>query len=91
MSLFRAAAIGIPLLLSGCAAYDPPVQGDRASPRFKSDMEACRTTAQHTVYLHNAGTLFRWIISPITGPGMVRAEIRRCMNGKGYASLPSAS
>ena len=29
-------------------------------------------------------TLGAWMISPITGPPMVRAEIRTCMASKGY-------
>jgi hypothetical protein len=37
------------------------------------------------VYLQNAGDPGTWIISPITGPPMVRAAIRNCMQGKGYA------
>lgn len=90
MSPLRPLLIGLPLLgLFGCGAYDPPVQGDRSSSQFKTDLEACRTTSHHAVYLHNAGTLYRWVISPITSPGMVRTAIRHCMEAKGYASTAS--
>jgi predicted small lipoprotein YifL len=76
----------VPVLLSltGCGDYDPPVQGDHASEKYKSDLEACRTTSSHAVYLKNAATPGTWIISPITGPPAVRASIRTCMQGKGY-------
>jgi hypothetical protein len=77
----------IPTLLigvSGCAAYDPPVRGDHLSDHYKADLEACRTSSSHAVYLKNADNPWSWMISPITGPPKVRAEIRTCMLGKGY-------
>jgi len=70
--------------LGGCASYDPPVQGDHTSEKYKTDLEACRTTSRETVRLKNAATPQSWIISPITGPPEVRAAIRACMTGKGY-------
>ena len=83
---FRAIAAVSVLLsgLGGCAAYDPPVQGDHASEKYKSDLETCRTTSQEAVRRKNAATPQSWIISPITGPPEVRAEVRTCMAGKGY-------
>jgi hypothetical protein len=80
-------AFVIPTLLfglSGCAPYDPPVRGDRASDHYKADLEACRTSSSHTVYLKNADNPWSWMISPITGPPKVRAAIRTCMQAKGY-------
>jgi len=78
-------ALSVLLLgLSACAAYDPPVRADHASDRYRSDLEACRTSSSHSVYLKNAATPGTWIISPITGPPMVRAAIRACMQAKGY-------
>jgi hypothetical protein len=71
--------------LSRCDGYDPPVQADHASEHYKSDLEACRTSSSHAVYLRNARAPGPWIISPITGPPAVRAAIRTCMAGKGYA------
>jgi hypothetical protein len=84
MHLLRATLIVSALLLSGCGSYDPPVQGDHASDKYKSDLEACRTSSHHTVYLKNASSPGTWIISPLTGPPEVRAGIRTCMRGKGY-------
>jgi hypothetical protein len=71
--------------LSRCGAYDPPIAGDHATDKYKSDLEACRTSSHHAVYLKNASSPGTWIISPITGPPAVRAAIRACMQGKGYA------
>jgi hypothetical protein len=79
------AAVSVLLFgLSGCAAYDPPLQGDHASDKYKTDLEACRTTSREAVRLKNAATPQSWIISPITGPPAVRAAIRTCMTAKGY-------
>lgn len=83
---FYATVVVLVLLagLSGCASYDPPVQGDHASAKYKTDLEACRTTSREAVRRKNAATPQSWIISPITGPPEVRAAIRTCMRGKGY-------
>jgi hypothetical protein len=82
------ACLMIPILLlgvSGCAStYDPPVQGDRTSDRYKTDLEKCRTSSAETVRRQNAATPGTWIASPFTGPPKVRAEIRSCMEHKGY-------
>jgi hypothetical protein len=82
------ACLMIPVLLlgvSGCASsYDPPVQGDRTSDRYKTDLDKCRTSSAETVRRQNAATPATWIASPFTGPPKVRAEIRSCMEHKGY-------
>jgi hypothetical protein len=78
--VFSALLIG----LSGCTSYDPPIRGDHMSDHYKADLAACRTSSSHTVYIKNADNPWSWMISPITGPRMVRAEIRTCMVGKGY-------
>ena len=72
------------LLGTGCSTYDPPVEGDHTSEKYKADLETCRATSTEAVRLKNAATPGRWIISPITGPPAVRAAIRTCMVGKGY-------
>lgn len=70
--------------LSACSAYDPPVQGDHATEKYKADLEKCRSTSQEAIRIKNADTPFTWIISPFTGPPAVRAAIRTCMQGQGY-------
>jgi hypothetical protein len=80
------------LAVSGCSApYDPPVQGDHTAQRYKTDLEKCRTTATETVRLRNADTPFTWMKSSFTGPSMVRAEIRTCMQHAGYVLAKTAS
>ena len=77
-------ALVILLGTSGCSSYDPPVQGDHTSARYKSDLQQCRATSAETIRLKNADTPSSWILSPFTGPPKVRAAIRTCMAGKGY-------
>ena len=72
------------LALSSCADYDPPVQGDHTSEKYRADLEKCRSSSSEAVRLRNASTPEKWIISPITGPPAVHAMIRTCMQGKGY-------
>ncbi len=71
--------------ISGCAPYDPPLQGDHASQHYQDDLKLCRTSSRKAVQLENEDTLQGWVISPVTGPFAVRADIRKCMQGKGYA------
>jgi hypothetical protein len=70
--------------VSGCATYDPPIQGDHTTQRYQTDLEKCRTTSRETVRRRNADTPFTWMASPFTGPPEVRAEIRTCMQHAGY-------
>lgn len=91
MYLVRACLVLSALLLAGCGSYDPQMQVDHTTDKYKSDLEACRTSSSHAVYLQNAGSPGTWIISPIIGPPKVRAAIRSCMQGKGYSLNPSDS
>ncbi len=68
----------------GCSAYDPPVRADHGAEKYKTDLEACRTSVAHDVYIKNAGDIGTWIISPVTGPAQRREGVRACMAGKGY-------
>jgi hypothetical protein len=81
------ACLIMPVLLlgvSGCTAYDPPIQGDHSTDRYKADLDACRTSSTEAVRLRNADTFGTWLRSPFTGPPAMRAAIRTCMAGKGY-------
>ena len=69
---------------TGCSEYDPPVQGDHTSDKYKADLEKCRVISTETVRLKNAATPQSWILSPFTGPPEVHGLIRKCMADKGY-------
>lgn len=70
--------------LAACDAYDPPFRGDHASAHYQSDLAACRESSRNTVRLKNATSPQTWIVSPFTGPPETRADIRSCMEAKGY-------
>lgn len=87
----RAVAVlaGLVLGQAGCSApYDPPVQGDHTSKRYKADLDKCRSDSAAQVRIKNADTPATWIKSAFTGPSEVRAAIRACMEGKGYKLEP---
>jgi hypothetical protein len=73
------------LAISGCGApYDPPVQGDHTSAKYKTDLEKCRTSSTEAVRRRNADNPGSWMISPFTGPPAVRTAMQRCMEHDGY-------
>ena len=75
------------LLVAGCAG-GPGVVGDRAAPKFKADLKACRTSSDQQVTLRDAKTFPGWLASPFTSPGQMHRAVRACMEGKGYAAAP---
>lgn len=87
MQAFRVFLVILALLgVSACGGpYDPPIVGDHSTEKYQADLEKCRSTETEAVRRKNAATPQSWIISPITGPPAVRAAIRTCMQGKGYA------
>jgi hypothetical protein len=56
----------LPLLIS--CSYDPPIQGDHTAQKYQTDLQACRDKAAHDVYMKFAGSIWTWIVSPITAP-----------------------
>ena len=79
------------LCLSGCASYDPPIEGDRTAEKYQTDLQDCQTYSRKAVYLKNADNIFSWAISPFTGPPAVRRAIRSCLQAKGYVLQDAAS
>jgi hypothetical protein len=74
------------LLLAGCAG-SPAVVGDRASPKFRADLKACRATSEAAVTKQDAKFFTTWLKSPFTSPGQVRRAVRACMVAKGYPAV----
>lgn len=83
------ALIATMLLLVGCAG-DPDVGGDHASPKFRTDLKACRASSRAQVAKQDARYFLGWLASPVTAPGQVHRTVRACMEGKGYPA-PSPS
>lgn len=81
----KAGLAAVLLLLAGCS-YDPGMRGDHDDRQYGRDLAACRQAAMGPVRKQNAATPQSWIVSPITGPAMMRAAIGKCLATKGYAS-----
>jgi hypothetical protein len=78
------ASLLLALLPLAACTYDPPVAGDRTSPKYQTDLKACRDKAAHDVYMNFAGSIGTWIISPITAPSARRRAVRACLLSRGY-------
>jgi hypothetical protein len=81
---WRITAILLLFSLEGGCAYDPPVTGDRASPKFQSDLAECRTAADKAAHHAVISRFLLWITYPVSLPIKERRELRNCMTGKGY-------
>ncbi|MBV9654759.1 MAG: hypothetical protein JOZ42_09375 [Acetobacteraceae bacterium] len=66
-------------------AYDPPVAGDHTTPKYTADLEACRETAAKAAHHTVIGRGYLFLSYPISYPIEKRAELRKCMTGRGYA------
>ena len=72
------------VLLAGCAAYEPP-ELDRSRSTYQTDLTECQENEPTAVDDYNAKLGPRWFAAPFRRPFQVRAAIRKCMAGKGYA------
>ena len=78
--LFAATAV----LLAGCAAYDPPLAGDHAVPRYQTDLQRCRKDAQARADRKANATPGSAFNAIFTSDEPVRQDIRTCMQARGY-------
>jgi hypothetical protein len=83
----RTAIMTLALALASCS-YDPPVQGDHTSQKYQTDLKTCRDQAAHEVYMKFAGSIWTWMVSPITAPSARHRAVRACMAAKGYTLSP---
>lgn len=74
------------LAVAGCYGYEPPVAADRAAPQYQADLAACQEESVDAVNKRNAKTGLDWFSSPVRRPFQIRAAIRACVAGKGYAA-----
>jgi hypothetical protein len=78
------ALAGLLCLLSACGGYDPPVQADHDSAKYKTDLEACRASADEQANRIVSARFPVWIIYPLSYPREYHPLVRSCMAGKGY-------
>ena len=81
----RAAAIlALLVLLAACGDYVPPVQADRASEKYRTDLAACQKTGDKEANRLSWSFFFNLASYPVSLPVLQRREISRCMTAKGY-------
>jgi hypothetical protein len=75
--------LALPLCVCACA-YDPPVQANHQSASYQADLKQRRKTGdeQATKIVKASGILF--LTYPVSYPVKARAQIRKCMQDKGY-------
>ena len=77
------AVLLVPLV--GCA-YSPPNAADTARPTYQSDLTACQEAGDKAAHhqMISRGGLF--LTYPISLPIEEWIQLRKCMDGKGYAA-----
>ena len=78
--------VAVLILLAGCAGpYDPPVAGDRASVKYKSDITRCRKDARTAASRKANATPQSSLESMFDSGDAERQDVVKCMQGRGYA------
>ena len=72
------------LLLSACAAYDPPVTGDHTAFRYQTDLQRCRKQADAAAARTANATPSSAVRAVFTSDEPERQQIRSCMQSRGY-------
>ncbi len=80
----RHVAVIAGVLLTSCSSYAPPMQAERRGPAYDAALAACQEAAPGAVNKRNAKTGLDWFASPIRRPFQIRAEIRACLDTKGF-------
>ncbi len=80
----RAITLSAGLLLTGCAAYDPPVVTDHASPKYQAALARCQKQAATAASKISGATPQSAIKALFSSDEPERQDVRTCMKGKGY-------
>jgi hypothetical protein len=80
----RLLALTSALAVAACA-YDPPVRADHQSARYQADLVACRKEGTAAADKRTVAYGYLFLSYPISYPIVRREEIRKCMQGRGYA------
>jgi hypothetical protein len=76
------------LSMPACS-YSPPNAADLNRPSYRTDLAACRETANKAAH-HLATSLGGYFLTyPVSLPVLKHREMRKCMQGKGYISHKS--
>ncbi len=82
--MIRRCAIATLLVLAGCASYDPPMQGDHSTARYKLDLQKCQKEASATATRAANASPQSALLAVFQSREPERADIRTCMVSRGY-------
>ena len=77
--------VTLALFLAGCAAYDPPVVGDRSNVKYQTDIERCRKQAATAASRKANATPQSAIMAMFDSGDQRRKDVVTCMQARGYA------
>jgi hypothetical protein len=78
----------LPLLLAtACASYDPPVAGDRHTPKFQADLDRCRRQAAKNAAIKANATPQSSVRALFQSDDAEHADLVSCMKFRGYKPL----
>jgi hypothetical protein len=72
------------LTLAACA-YDPPMRADHQSAQYRADLKTCQKDGTAAADKRSKAFGYLFLSYPVSYPIVRRQEIRKCMQGRGYA------
>ena len=80
----------VAVVLAGCAAaYDPPVEGDRANVKFQADLARCRTEASKAASRRANSTPQSAFRAVFDSGEEEHKDLLACMVARGHPSRPA--
>ena len=76
--------LALPLLLAGCAGYDPPMAGDHAAPRYQADLLKCRKQADVKARQVSGASPQSAIRAVFASDAPEHRDVAACMQSRGY-------
>lgn len=75
-----------PLLAVAACRYSPPSPADTGRPGYQADLAACQDSGDKEAHRLVMSTGGYFLTYPISTWMLDRREVRKCMQGKGYAA-----
>ena len=77
--------LALVILVAGCASYDPPVDGDRGSAKYKADLTRCQTDASKAASRKANATPQTAFMAVFDSGKQERQDVTACMLARGHA------
>ena len=77
--------LGLALLLTGCVAYDPPLAGDHAAPRYRADLLRCHKDVDSALTRKANASPTSAFAAAFASDKPEHDQMLACMAARGYA------